>query len=89
MPVGCHLADQLLLPLLSLSTLGEYGRFRTMPYSMHTQTNLDVLDRILNDFGYSSFKLVNGGIEFAACMEGYSYPTGLQVSDDVGAEIKE
>jgi RNA 3'-terminal phosphate cyclase (ATP) len=38
-PVGSHLADQLLLPL----ALGAGGRFRTLPLSRHTQTNADVI----------------------------------------------
>jgi RNA 3'-terminal phosphate cyclase (ATP) len=38
-PVGCHLADQL-LPLL---VVGSGGSFRTLTPSRHTQTNADVL----------------------------------------------
>ena len=38
-PVGEHLADQLLLPL----ALGAGGRFRTLPLSRHSQTNADVI----------------------------------------------
>jgi RNA 3'-terminal phosphate cyclase (ATP) len=38
-PVGCHLADQLLLPM----ALGAGGRFRTLPLSRHAQTNADVI----------------------------------------------
>jgi RNA 3'-terminal phosphate cyclase (ATP) len=38
-PVGSHLADQLLLPL----ALGAGGRFRTLPLSRHTRTNADVI----------------------------------------------
>jgi RNA 3'-terminal phosphate cyclase (ATP) len=42
-PVGAHLADQLLLPL----ALGGGGVFRTVPLSEHTRTNLEVI----HDFG--------------------------------------
>jgi len=52
-PVGCHLADQLLLPL-SLSawlpgTRGQRrgGAFRTGPLSRHTTTHIDVCRRFL------------------------------------------
>lgn len=38
-PVGRHLADQLLLPLL----LAKGGRFRTGNLTLHTRTNIDVL----------------------------------------------
>jgi RNA 3'-terminal phosphate cyclase (ATP) len=38
-PVGVHLADQLLLPL----ALGAGGAFRTLPPSEHTRTNIDVI----------------------------------------------
>jgi RNA 3'-terminal phosphate cyclase (ATP) len=38
-PVGPHLADQLLLPL----ALGGGGRFRTMPPTLHTTTHAEVL----------------------------------------------
>lgn len=42
-PVGEHLADQLLLPL----ALGAGGRFRTVEPSEHTRTNAAVLERFL------------------------------------------
>jgi RNA 3'-terminal phosphate cyclase (ATP) len=38
-PVGCHLADQL-LPVLAL---GGGGSFRTLPLSRHALTNIDVI----------------------------------------------
>jgi RNA 3'-terminal phosphate cyclase (ATP) len=38
-PVGCHLADQ----LLPLMVMGSGGSFRTLTPSRHTQTNADVL----------------------------------------------
>jgi RNA 3'-terminal phosphate cyclase (ATP) len=40
-PVGCHLADQL-LPLLAV---GSGGSFRTLTPSRHTQTNADVVQQ--------------------------------------------
>lgn len=43
MPVGQHLADQLLLPL----ALAGGGRFRTQPVTEHTKTNIDVIQRFL------------------------------------------
>jgi RNA 3'-terminal phosphate cyclase (ATP) len=39
MPVGCHLADQLLIPL----AMSGGGAFRTGPPSRHTLTNVDVI----------------------------------------------
>lgn len=42
-PVGEHLADQLLLPL----ALGEGGAFRTGPLSRHTTTQIALLERFL------------------------------------------
>ena len=38
-PVGEHLADQLLLPL----ALGAGGRFRTLPLSEHATTQVDLI----------------------------------------------
>ena len=43
-PVGEHLADQLLLPM----ALGEGGRFRTVAPSLHTRTNLEIVKRFLD-----------------------------------------
>lgn len=43
-PVGEHLADQLLLPL----AIGAGGRFRTLPLSRHATTNVDVIRRFLD-----------------------------------------
>lgn len=43
-PVGCHLADQL-LPVLAL---GEGGSFRTMPLSRHALTNADVIREFID-----------------------------------------
>jgi RNA 3'-terminal phosphate cyclase (ATP) len=42
-PVGEHLADQLLLPM----ALGAGGRFRTLEPSGHTRTNIDTIQRFL------------------------------------------
>jgi RNA 3'-terminal phosphate cyclase (ATP) len=42
-PVGVHLADQLLLPM----ALAGAGAIRTQPPSLHTLTQLDVLQRFL------------------------------------------
>lgn len=42
-PVGEHLADQLLVPL----ALGRGGRFRTTPPSLHTTTQIDLLRQFL------------------------------------------
>jgi RNA 3'-terminal phosphate cyclase (ATP) len=43
-PVGEHLADQLLLPM----ALGSGGRFRTLEPSGHTRTNIDTIRRFLD-----------------------------------------
>ncbi len=42
-PVGPHLADQLLIPIAIAG-----GSFRTLPLSPHTQTNLEVIHRFLD-----------------------------------------
>jgi RNA 3'-terminal phosphate cyclase (ATP) len=42
-PVGEHLADQLLLPM----ALGGGGRFRTLPLSSHTRTQIETIGRFL------------------------------------------
>jgi RNA 3'-terminal phosphate cyclase (ATP) len=42
-PVGEHLADQLLLPL----ALGQGGRFRTLSPSLHTRTQAEIIRRFL------------------------------------------
>lgn len=42
-PVGRHLADQLLIPM----ALAGGGRFRTLPPSEHTRTNIDTLRHFL------------------------------------------
>jgi RNA 3'-terminal phosphate cyclase (ATP) len=43
-PVGEHLADQLVLPL----AVAGGGRFRTLPPSRHTTTNIDTVGRFLD-----------------------------------------
>ncbi|MFQ6008619.1 MAG: RNA 3'-terminal phosphate cyclase [Candidatus Zixiibacteriota bacterium] len=42
-PVGKHLADQLLIPM----TLANGGKFRTLPLTDHTTTNIQVLKQFL------------------------------------------
>jgi RNA 3'-terminal phosphate cyclase (ATP) len=42
-PVGQHLADQLLLPM----ALAGAGEFRTMPLTLHSETNLHVIGKFL------------------------------------------
>jgi RNA 3'-terminal phosphate cyclase (ATP) len=46
-PVGPHLADQLLLPLGIGAHVGSGGAFRTMRLSLHAKTHLDVMRRFL------------------------------------------
>jgi RNA 3'-terminal phosphate cyclase (ATP) len=43
-PVGKHLADQLLIPM----ALANGGKFRTLPLTEHTTTNIQVLKQFLN-----------------------------------------
>ncbi len=43
-PVGEHLADQLLIPM----ALGKGGTFKTGVYSLHTQTNIEVIKQFLD-----------------------------------------
>ncbi|HEY3447024.1 MAG TPA: RNA 3'-terminal phosphate cyclase [Myxococcales bacterium] len=43
-PVGEHLADQLMIPL----ALAGGGRFRTLPLSLHARTQIDVIGRFLD-----------------------------------------
>jgi len=43
-PVGCHLADQLVLPL----ALSGDGHFRTLPPTGHTRTQLQIIPRFLD-----------------------------------------
>lgn len=43
-PIGVHLADQLMLPL----ALAGGGRYRTMPLSLHSRTNLETIGRFLD-----------------------------------------
>jgi RNA 3'-terminal phosphate cyclase (ATP) len=56
-PVGEHLADQLLLPM----ALAGGGSFRTIALSSHTRTQIDLLERVLGartevtDLGHGAF----------------------------------
>ncbi len=43
MPIDEHLADQLLIPL----ALSGGGRFRTLPPTLHTRTNAEIVERFL------------------------------------------
>jgi len=43
-PVGIHLADQLLLPM----AIGEGGKFRTLAPSCHALTNIEVIKKFLD-----------------------------------------
>jgi RNA 3'-terminal phosphate cyclase (ATP) len=52
-PVGCHLADQL-LPILAL---GGGGSFRTLPLSRHALTNIDVI----REFVSSRIEVIDEG----------------------------
>jgi RNA 3'-terminal phosphate cyclase (ATP) len=48
-PVGCHLADQLMLPLgIAAWQTGHGGRFRTLPLTCHSTTHMDILRLFLN-----------------------------------------
>lgn len=47
-PVGEHLADQLLLPLaMGAALCGTGGRFRTVPLSLHTTTNIELIQKFV------------------------------------------
>ncbi len=43
-PVGRHLADQLMIPM----ALAGGGRFRTLPLTRHSLTNIDVIKKFLD-----------------------------------------
>lgn len=43
-PVGQYLADQLIIPM----AMAGSGRFRTLPLSQHTRTNIEVVKRFLD-----------------------------------------
>ena len=47
-PVGEHLADQLLLPLGLAASQGQFSRFRTTTLSMHSRTHIDILHEFLD-----------------------------------------
>jgi RNA 3'-terminal phosphate cyclase (ATP) len=44
-PVGCHLADQLLIPL---ALAGGGGSYTTGPLSLHTTTNIQIIQQFLD-----------------------------------------
>jgi RNA 3'-terminal phosphate cyclase (ATP) len=47
-PVGEHLADQLLLPLAIGATHGAGGSFRTLALSGHSTTHIELLEKLLD-----------------------------------------
>lgn len=47
-PVGAHLADQILLPLGLAAQRGQSGSFRTMSLTQHARTHIDVLKMFLD-----------------------------------------
>ncbi len=57
-PVGRYLADQLLIPL----ALAGKGRFRTLPLTNHTITNMDIIQRFL-DVNFEVNKETDGTVE--------------------------
>jgi len=59
-PVGEHLADQLLLPL----SLAGGGRFRTLPLSLHARTQLELIPRFLDSVRFELSEC-EGGVEVA------------------------
>jgi len=46
-PVGPHLADQLILPLAIAAAHGETSSFRTLPLTGHSVTHLEIVQRFL------------------------------------------
>ncbi|MEL6346544.1 MAG: RNA 3'-terminal phosphate cyclase, partial [Myxococcota bacterium] len=59
-PVGEHLADQLLLPM----ALAGGGRFRATPLSLHTTTNIEVIQTFLDvPFAVHPLKEEGGPVE--------------------------
>ena len=47
-PVGPHLADQILLPMGIAAHQGKTSQFKTMPLSQHSSTHIDILQRFLD-----------------------------------------
>jgi RNA 3'-terminal phosphate cyclase (ATP) len=43
-PVGCHLADQLMVPM----AIAGGGRFRTLPLTHHSRTNINVIKKFID-----------------------------------------
>ena len=63
-PVGEHLADQLLLPM----ALAGGGRFRTLPLSLHARTQLELIPRFLGvEFSVTPCP---GGVEVSVARSG-------------------
>ncbi len=63
-PVGEHLADQLLIPMaLATRATGRPGRFRSGPLSLHATTNAAVIERFL-PVRFET-REVGGGVEVA------------------------
>ncbi len=46
-PVGPHLADQLLVPMAMAAAQGAGGRFRTVAPTRHTTTNVEVIEKFM------------------------------------------
>jgi RNA 3'-terminal phosphate cyclase (ATP) len=46
-PVGPHLADQLLLPMAIAATYDQPSKFRTVALSQHSRTHIDIIKRFL------------------------------------------
>ena len=61
-PVGCHLADQLVLPLC----LAGDGYFRTLPPTEHTRTQLQIVPRFLDGVEPRLTELPDGSWRFDA-----------------------
>jgi RNA 3'-terminal phosphate cyclase (ATP) len=59
-PVGCHLADQLVLPL----SLAGGGHFRTLPPTEHTRTQLHIVQRFLDGVHPRLTELSDGNWRF-------------------------
>jgi len=47
-PVGVHLADQLMLPLAIAASQGQTSQFRTMSLTGHSKTHINILNQFLD-----------------------------------------
>ena len=65
-PVGEHLADQLLLPM----ALAGGGAFKTLPLSLHARTNIEVLRAHLEAHSYTSGSHEGGTASNSLASEG-------------------